>query len=144
MQLLAEESFEFGHHKGLGIIKGRVIRFKNPKDSLGKALKVPHVGWNGIHRPKGKGKADQWKGTLLRGIKDGEYMYFVHSFRVMPKDKKIILSTTKYGNIEFCSSLQKNNIVAFQHHPEKSGQEGLKVYSNLASFLKGKGRWRND
>jgi glutamine amidotransferase len=68
-------------------------------------------------------------------LPDGEFMYFVHSFYVKPEHSNIILSNTQYGNVEFCSSLQSRNIFACQFHPERSGLQGLKIYSKLASFI---------
>lgn len=133
MQLLMTESSEFGYHQGLNVIEGKVISLR---ESLGteKGFKVPHVGWN-----KMEGKADHFgKNLWLADIKSGDYMYFVHSFSVVPKDAKIVLSTTPYGPSRFCSSLQTNNIFACQFHPERSGQKGLKIYFNFARFVLGK------
>ena len=128
LQLLMSESEEFGMHKGLDIIKGRVVKFP-AKDEDGKINKVPQVGWNRIlvnNQPVRKG----WEKTPLMGINDGESMYFVHSYYVQPVEKDLILSTTIYGKIEYCSSLLWKNIFAVQFHPEKSANEGLKIYKN--------------
>ena len=130
-QLLMTESFEFGRHKGLGIIEGPVIRFKNPREG-DYPLKIPQIGWNRIHQPA---SGNLWAGTLLEGIKNGEHMYFVHSYIVQPEDPGVILSTTRYGNIEFCSSLCIKNVFACQFHPERSGPSGIKFYQNLAKML---------
>ena len=135
LQLLMTESFEFGRHQGLGIIDGDVVRFDNPKES-GTSLKVPHVGWNHIETTK----AASWQDSLLNSIAPGEFMYFVHSYHVRPKQPEVILSGTRYGHIEFCSSLRYRNIFACQFHPERSGPEGLKVYRNFASLISTKGR----
>jgi glutamine amidotransferase len=139
VQLLMEESHEFGRHHGLGIISGPVVRFADPRED-GKILKVPQIGWNRIHpakdKPAGLGKS--WQGTLLDGVAEGEFMYFVHSFVVQPDDPSVILSLTRYGDVEFCSSLRKGNIFACQFHPERSGPEGLKIYRNLAWQLEEK------
>ena len=132
MQLLMSVSYEFGKHQGLNLIPGEVVRFDNPRSNSG-VLKVPHVCWNQLHRARAKG--DPWAGTLLGGMKDGVCMYFVHSFYVKPEVSGVTVATTSYGHIEFCSALQKNNIMAFQCHPEKSGPEGLKVYQNLSVLL---------
>jgi imidazole glycerol-phosphate synthase subunit HisH len=134
IQLLMSESFEFGHHKGLGIIEGRVVRFDHPKEGP-KELKVPQVGWNQINNIASDSQQDPWTNTLLQGVSDGAFMYFVHSFIVQPKDPSVILSTSKYGSIEFCSSLGRGNIFACQFHPERSGNEGLIIYSNLAALI---------
>ena len=135
MQLLMTESFEFGHHKGLGIIEGSVRRFDFSSQSCGKEPKVPHIGWNRIIRSKKAISSNLWKGTLLDGLQEGEFMYFVHSYLVQPADETVCLSVTDYGGIEFCSSLRYKNIFACQFHPERSGPMGLKVYENLASFI---------
>ncbi len=128
MQLLMEESFEFGHYEGLGLISGKVIRFENPQEST-RILKVPEVGWNRlckVARP-----LDPWLGTPLENLPDGAYMYFVHSYHVMPKDPDVVLSTTRYGHIEFASSVRIRNTYGFQHHPERSGREGLLIYESM-------------
>jgi glutamine amidotransferase len=131
LQLLMTESYEFGHHKGLGIIEGPVVRFDAPKEKE-RILKVPQIGWNRIFQPEG---GLRWHGTLLDGIEDGEYMYFVHSYTVQPQDSNVILSNSRYGHIDFCSSIQRGNVFACQFHPERSGQEGMKLYHNLAILL---------
>lgn len=137
VQLLMTESYEFGHHQGLGIISGPVVRFDNPRED-GKILKVPQVGWNRIYRGKGNRAeaADPWAGTLLDGLAEGECMYFVHSFMVQPEDPAVILTTTRYGHIEFCSGLRTGNTFACQFHPERSGPQGLRIYRNLAAKIK--------
>lgn len=134
VQLLMEESLEFGRHKGLGIFKGRVVKFDHPMEG-GRELKVPQVGWNRINKARKPSGKDAWQGTLLEGIEEGAFMYFVHSYVVQPSDPEIIISTTKYGHIDFCSSLGRKNIFACQFHPERSDKDGLKVYRNLASLI---------
>jgi len=138
VQLLMTESFEFGRHKGLGIIEGPVVRFQGPMEGARK-LKVPHIGWNRVRRtaPDGKAVGDPWANTLLDGLADGEYMYFVHSFIAQPQDRSVVLSTSRYGHVEFCSSLHYRNVFACQFHPERSGVEGLKIYRNLVQRLQG-------
>ena len=131
MQLLMSESFEFGHHEGLDIIPGSVVRFEDPSED-GRRLKIPQIGWNRIHSLNG---SSQWRGSLLAGLNEDEYMYFVHSYIVEPADENIILSNSRYGQIEFCSSLQKNNIFACQFHPERSGYWGIRMYENIAVLL---------
>ena len=139
IQLFMTESYEFGRHLGLGIIEGPVVRFEDAKDTGGAVqprtmLKVPHVGWNRIFRPNAGGP-DPWSDTPLHEFRDGDFMYFVHSFYARPKDPKVILSTTRYGDTEFCSSLRYRNIFACQFHPERSGLQGLKIYHSLASTI---------
>jgi glutamine amidotransferase len=130
-QLLMTESSEFGHHRGLDIIPGSVIRLDNPRDDDGR-LKVPHVGWNRVWKTNPEGTSDSGSETLLDAIDDGEYMYFVHSFVVVPAQANAIVSTTHYGDVEFCSSARRGNVFGCQYHPERSGVEGLKMYAQLA------------
>ncbi len=122
MQVLMSESEEFGSHKGLDIIPGKVVRFPESSE-----LKVPHMGWNQIK------KASGLKNSIFQNIPDQSHVYFVHSYYVVPKDKKVITTTTNYG-IDFCSSLQKDNIFAVQFHPEKSQEIGLKILENFAKL----------
>lgn len=125
MQILFEESSEFGRVEGLGILPGRVRRFE-PSDG---ELKVPHMGWNTIgitRRP-----------PLLRGVADGAYVYFVHSYYVEARgDAEIVATTTRYG-VEFVSSVWRGSIFATQFHPEKSQAVGLRIYDNFAALAAG-------
>jgi glutamine amidotransferase len=115
LQLLFTESEEFGISKGLDIIKGRVIRFKGPEFA---DLKIPHMGWNSISIKR--------RAPALQDVPDNSYVYFVHSFHVVPDDKSVIATTTPYG-IEFVSSIWRDNILAVQFHPEKSQALGLSI-----------------
>jgi len=132
MQLLFSESEEFGNVKGLDIVEGRVIRFPEQNEKR-KKVKIPHIGWNRIYIPKYN---KSWNGTILDHIKDGEFMYFVHSFYVSPQNINQILSLTNYEGIEFCSAIIKENIFATQFHPEKSAKEGIKIFRNWAAIVK--------
>ncbi len=137
LQLLMSESEEFGSHKGLGIIKGRVVKFPE-KNEEEKMNKVPQVGWNRIfmgNDPFRKG----WEKTPLKRVNDGEFMYFVHSYYVQPVEKKLILSTTNYGGLEYCSGLLYKNVFAVQFHPEKSSLEGMKIYQDWMRPFKNRG-----
>jgi glutamine amidotransferase len=115
LQLLFTESEEFGISKGLDIIKGRVIRFKGREFA---DLKIPHMGWNSISIKR--------RAPALQDVPDNSYVYFVHSFHVVPDDKSVIATTTPYG-IEFVSSIWRDNILAVQFHPEKSQALGLSI-----------------
>jgi glutamine amidotransferase len=130
MQLLMERSYEFGEHEGLGLIKGSVVRFDNPRDDSGRVLKVPQVGWNTIY--KVKSNSSSWGNSLLREVPDNEFMYFVHSYYVIPDDSRVCVSLSRYGDVEFCSSIQYRNIFACQFHPERSGRQGITLYRELA------------
>ncbi|MEK6791899.1 MAG: imidazole glycerol phosphate synthase subunit HisH [Deltaproteobacteria bacterium] len=120
LQLLFDESEEFGRHKGLGVIRGKVVRFQSKAVA---GLKVPHMGWNNARQAKGS--------PLLNGISDKDFFYFVHSYYAVPEDKSVILTTTDYGT-EFTSSISSGNVFACQFHPEKSQTVGLKVLENFS------------
>jgi glutamine amidotransferase len=123
LQLLFTESEEHMLSKGMDVLKGRVVKFKQ-------ALKIPHMGWNQI-----KFKMQNSKCKIFEGIVDNSYFYFVHSYYVVPGDRGIIASTTFYGE-EFTSAIIKENIVGVQFHPEKSGEVGLKLLMNFISSIK--------
>lgn len=120
LQLLFEKSEEAPGVKGLSVLKGEVKRFRV------KGLKVPHMGWNDISRPGGRGRGPK----ILKGIPGGSYVYFVHSYYAVPKNKENVLTKTDYG-INFVSGVCKDNLYAFQFHPEKSQSLGLKILENF-------------
>jgi len=130
LQLLFNESEEFGVYKGLGIIKGKVVRF--PQNSK---LKVPHMGWNTIKIRRGV--------PLLQDIKDESYFYFVHSYYVIPEEENIIATTTNYG-VEFVSSIYQDNIFACQFHPEKSQQLGLRILKRFKELCQENASQKNN
>jgi len=115
LQVLFESSDESKGVKGLSIFKGKCRKFNK--------LKVPQIGWNSIKIVKD---------DILKGVKDGSYFYFVHSYYVEPEDKNIVATETDYG-IKYCSGICSGDINAFQFHPERSGEIGLKILEN---FLK--------
>ncbi len=121
LQILFEYGYEFGEHEGLGLLKGKVIRFENKE-----GYKVPHMGWNQVWIKQKEG--------LFSDIKEGEYFYFVHSFYAVPSEEKDIASITDYS-VDFCSAVQKDNIWAVQFHPEKSQKAGLKLLGNFKTFV---------
>ncbi len=121
LQILFSESEEFGWHKGLGLIKGKVIRFKPHPEH-----KVPHMGWNTIEKEK--------EISMLRGVESGDFFYFVHSYYVVPEEKQWISTFTRYGN-SFVSSISKENLFATQFHPEKSQQKGLRILENFVKSI---------
>lgn len=119
LQLLFDESEEFGLHKGLGILPGRVVRFPTEVANNSEQLyKIPHMGWNRINIRR--------CAPHLKEIPEEGYFYFVHSFYVAPADPSIAATTTDYG-VEFVSSVWKDNIFATQFHPEKSQELGLRI-----------------
>jgi glutamine amidotransferase len=123
LQLLFETSSENGRHTGLGILPGEVVRFDfSSADLAGHRLSVPHMGWNqlDIRRPC----------AMLDGVDDGAFVYFAHSYHVVPADESVIATTTAYG-MEFVSSVWKDNIFATQFHPEKSQAVGLRLLENF-------------
>lgn len=120
MQLLFTESEEFGIHKGLGIIPGRVRKFAPDP-----ALKVPHMGWNEIEIVRAA--------PPLNGIKTGSHCYFVHSFYVEPVDSGVVAAVSEYGH-PFASAVWKDNAVACQFHPEKSQAVGLQIIRNFGAW----------
>jgi len=120
-QILFSESEEFGSHKGLGVIKGKVVRF-NPDPEH----KVPHMGWNTVEKTR--------EVPVLQDITSGDFFYFVHSYYVMPEEKQWIATLTPYG-ISFTSSIWKENVFGTQFHPEKSQEKGLRILERFAESI---------
>lgn len=129
MQLLMTESEEFGRHAGLDILKGSVVQFPHVNNK-GERIKVPQVGWNTIMRP-----GNVWSTPLLDGVARNSYMYFVHSFRVIPTQENIVATTSVYEGIPYVSGIADGNVIAFQFHPEKSGIKGIQIYKNFARMV---------
>lgn len=119
LQLLFEASEEDGEHTGLGVLAGRVVRFR-PTDH---ALKVPHMGWNSIDFA-------QPGCALFRGLRPGSSAYFVHSYYAAPADTSVVAGTTDYAG-RFCCVVHTGNIYACQFHPEKSQAVGLTMLRNF-------------
>lgn len=116
MQLLFDESDEFGSTPGLGLLRGSVRRFENE-------LVVPQVGWNRIHQKQ--------RHALFDGIEDGSFCYFVHSFYCRPQDEMVVAGETDYGG-RYASVVARGNICGVQFHPEKSQEVGLRMLKNFA------------
>ncbi len=125
MQLLFEESSEFGQSRGLGVFKGQVLKFPDKVD--GHQLRIPHIGWDKIEMIK--------ENDLYNNIQDNSFMYFVHSYFCNPEDRDIIATTTNYDGFQFVSSVSKGNVFAVQFHPEKSGKNGPLLYRNFAKLI---------
>lgn len=114
MQLLFERSFEFGEHRGLGLLRGSVIPMQGRIDEQ---LKVPHIGWNALHMTR--------NAPLLKNVREGDCVYFVHSFYATDCDDALI-ATTNYG-IDMTAAVSLGNVSGCQFHPEKSGEVGLGI-----------------
>ncbi len=114
MQMLFEKSFEYGEHKGLGLLKGSIVPMK---DSIPANLKIPHIGWNALHFTRDS--------NLFKYINPNDCVYFVHSFYATDCDDSVI-ATAEYGK-ELTAAVQKDNIMGCQFHPEKSGEVGLNI-----------------
>lgn len=127
MQLLFESSEEFGNHKGLGLIEGKVVAFDESK--FDHKLKVPHMGWNEMFQIVG---TPPRACPLFAGLDDEFYLYFVHSYHAVCDDKYAIGKT--YYGYEFVSAVNKDNIYGIQPHPEKSHENGLKIIENFVKL----------
>jgi glutamine amidotransferase len=117
MQLLFDESDEFGATAGLGLLRGRVRRFEGE-------LVVPHVGWNRIHQKR--------EHALFAGVADGAFCYFVHSFYCEPEDDAVVVGETEYGG-RYASVVAERNVCGVQFHPEKSQDVGLRMLKNFGT-----------
>ncbi len=122
MQLLFDEGYEFGVHKGLGILKGQVIKF----EKLDKNYPIPHTQWNKVIL---KDRTDLFKDL------HNPFVYFSHSYYVVPSDQDLIMHTSVYGGISFCCAVESGNICGVQFHPEKSSYDGLKILENFINYI---------
>ncbi len=120
LQLLFESSEETPGVEGLGICKGSIVKI--PAED---GLKIPHIGWNSLDFPS--------EGRLFKGIDEGSFVYFVHSYYLKAYDEAIVKATTEYG-AHIHASIEQGNVFACQFHPEKSSTVGLKILSNFASL----------
>ena len=127
MQLLFCASDEFGATEGLNVFTGRV---RSLRPRLGVSAKSPHLGWNGLNQAK------SWSGTVLDSQPEKSIMYFMHSYYVEPAERDLILSTTRHGDLEYCSAIQRGNVIGCQFHPERSGVNGLQVYRQFAELIR--------
>ena len=119
MQLLFETSTEGGETEGLGIFKGQVLRLPD-------TVKVPHMGWNSLELANPT--------PLLKGINNGDYVYFVHSYYAVPKEQSIVNAGLNYG-VYVPAVVSRENIIATQFHPEKSGDLGIKILNNFREMI---------
>ena len=116
MQLLFDRSFEYGEHPGLGLVPGQVVDLH--QDLTDQTLKVPHMGWNSLQIIKDD--------PLFRHVRDGEYVYYVHSFYARDCAEST-LATSQYGNVAVTGVVRRGNVYGTQFHPEKSGDTGLRL-----------------
>ena len=123
LQLLFEESQEAPGVAGLGILKGKILKIP-----AAEGLKIPHMGWNSLHL--------QNQGRLFRGVEEGAFVYFVHSYYLQAEEEEIVKASAFYGT-EIHASVEKGNIFACQFHPEKSSRVGLKILKNFVDLGKG-------
>jgi len=121
MQLLADIGLEEGEYQGLGLIPGVC-------DKLPAGVKIPHIGWNTVEYPRDC--------ALFDGIPESTAFYFVHSYRLSPRDSSVIIGSTEYG-VRFASAVQLNRVYAVQFHPEKSSGEGLHLLANFGRIAEG-------
>lgn len=131
MQMLFDESDEFGTHKGLGYIAGRVERIPDI-DIEGNKIKVPHINWNGLYPNDG----DDFMNYLLTGIVPKEECYFIHSYEAKPKDTEDYVSYVMYGGRKVCAVASHGNVYGTQFHPEKSGKVGLRIIKNYIDIVR--------
>lgn len=120
LQLLFERSDESPEAVGLGILKGEVLRIPDAE-----GLKIPHMGWNSLHL--------QNDGRLFKGLKENDYVYFVHSYYLKAEEEEIVKATTNYS-VNIHASVEKDNVFACQFHPEKSSDVGLKILKNFVEL----------
>ena len=120
-QMFADVGYEETETQGLGWISGKVSKIDNQNGKF----KLPHIGWNELNIVKSS--------QIFRDIKNKSHMYFVHSYEFIPEDKNVISATTDYSSNIVCS-IEKENIFGTQFHPEKSAEEGLKVFNNFLNI----------
>ena len=120
-QVLFESSEEAPGEQGLGVFKGKVVRFC-PED---RSMKVPHMGWNRVSAPE--------RGRILEGIPQGSWFYFVHSYHVVSEEPEVEVLVSDYGG-SFEAGVISGNLSAFQFHPEKSSDYGLRILRNFSKL----------
>ena len=128
MQLLLDESEEFGITKGLGVIPGKVVPIPN-KSVDGEIQKIPHIGWNSLVN-----LGADWQNTILQEVREGDAAYFVHSFMASPEKSEDRLADALYGDHKISAVIAKGNTTGCQFHPEKSGEIGLKILRNFVKL----------
>lgn len=122
MQMLLGKGHEIEETEGLGLIEGEVQKLPTQQPT-GAKVKVPHMGWEELAQPEGK----SWENTIFSNNHAGQYMYFVHSYFANTKNTADVLAYTNFGDFKFTSAFHKDNVYGTQFHPEKSGEDGLKI-----------------
>lgn len=131
MQMLFDGSDEFGETDGLGILAGRVVKVPSTTVS-GERQRVPHIGWNHLERPEHGGG---WEMSMLTTVANSHpAVYFVHSFAAQPLDDSIRLADALYGGHRLCAAVKKDNVMATQFHPERSGPAGLEMIRSFGAL----------
>jgi glutamine amidotransferase len=123
MQLLMDESDEFGRTSGLCLIPGRVVQLQH-ETKAGEPQKIPHIGWGDLQVSDSR---NDWSGTLLQDIQFGDATYFVHSYMAQPMSSVHTIAEVEYGGHQIPAVVSRNQITGCQFHPEKSGEVGLKI-----------------
>ena len=131
MQMILDESHEFGLNKGLGLIPGKVLSIPS-MSSCGQKFKIPHMGWNSIRPGK---KSKNWHNTILQNTSKEDSVYFVHSFFALPENEEYNLASCSYAGKDFCAVINNENIYGCQFHPEKSGPVGLHILDVFCNEL---------
>lgn len=121
LQLLADIGHEDGEWEGLGLVSGTCERLPG-------GVKIPHIGWNTVEYPR--------ESTLFDGIPESTAFYFVHSYRLVPRDSEAVIGSTEYG-VRFAAAVQNDNVFAVQFHPEKSSAMGLRLLANFGRIVEG-------
>ena len=128
MQLLFSVSYEFGVHKGLGLIEGEVVKIANKQKDK---IKIPHVGWNEIYPNKNK---REWTSKILKNVSLSANFYFVHSFVALTKNLNSTIAISNYSGISIPAVVSVDNVFGCQFHPEKSSDDGLIILRNFCEI----------
>ncbi len=129
MQALFDVSEEEGEHPCLGVLGGRIVRFPH-------GMTVPHMGWNTVHVRRDE---DGFEHPVFEGIPQDAYFYFVHSYHPAPSRAEVVIGLTDYLGVTFPSVVGRDNVIATQFHPEKSGAAGLRLYANFLRLARERG-----
>jgi glutamine amidotransferase len=132
MQMLATESYEFGRHRGLDIVPGKVLPV--PETGIdGRTHKIPHIGWTSLTMPE---NITTWNDTIFSNVHEGDNVYLVHSFSLVPDDAKDMLADSDYDGRVICAAVRRRNVYGTQFHPEKSGAVGLRILQAFCDLPK--------